>query len=429
MNSKLFGGILLVVGTTIGAGMLALPVATAQLGFWGSLFLLIGCWAVMAVTAFLFLEVNLWLPPNTNLVSMAGATLGRSGQAITWVVYLVLLYSIICSYVAGGGDLFHYVLAKYGVVIPQTAASILFTTLFGIVVYMGIRSVDYVNRFLMFGKMGALFLLICLILPFISRTNLDSGEFMHVLTRPSSLNTTAVAFGCLMIIPSLRTYFDKDIKTLRKAIFIGMFIPLICYILWDMVIMGVIPLDGVIGLKSMDGANNTNSALVSALATMLQKNNITRIFEFFTSICMATSFLGVSLSLSDFLSDGLKIKKQGVLGNAFILGATFLPPVVVVLFYPNAFSLGLNFAGICILILMVLLPPLMLWAGRYHRNFQSLEYQSKANKSILIFLMLFAVFLLVLSGKYGIVSLGILSLVFAAGYFLSRKPKPALATE
>lgn len=419
MNSKLFGGILLVVGTTIGAGMLALPVATAQLGFWGSLLLLIACWGVMTAAAFLFLEVNLWLPPNTNLVSMAGATLGRSGQAITWVVYLVLLYSIICAYVAGGGDLFHYVLANNGIHIPQSVASIAFTAIFGAVVYLGIRCVDYVNRGLMFGKMGALILLILLILPFVSSVNLDAGEFKHI-TAPNSLTVTAVSFGCLMIIPSLRTYFDKDIKTLRKAIWIGMFIPLICYILWDMVIMGVIPLDGIPGLNAMKDSANTNSDLVSALSSILQKDHVTFIAKFFTSICMATSFLGVSLSLSDFLSDGLKVKKQGFKGNLIILGATFIPPVAIVLFYPNAFLKGLEFAGISILILMVLFPPLMAWVGRYRKAFSSSHYAAPANKLMLALLMLFGAGLLIKSGTMGQVSLLVMAVIFTAGFVIEK---------
>jgi len=32
-NSKFIGGILLIVGTSIGGGMLALPVSTAEVGF------------------------------------------------------------------------------------------------------------------------------------------------------------------------------------------------------------------------------------------------------------------------------------------------------------------------------------------------------------------------------------------------------------
>lgn len=420
MNSKLLGGILLVVGTTIGAGMLALPVATAQLGFWGSLILLVGCWGVMTACAFLFLEVNLWLPANTNLVSMAGATLGKSGQAVAWVAYLVLLYSIICAYIAGGGDLFHYILATSGIHIPQAVASILFTILFGAVVYFGIRSVDYVNRGLMFGKMGALLLLICLILPFVTSVNLNSGEFKHIVA-PSSLTVTAVSFCCLMIIPSLRTYFDTDIKTLRKAILIGTTIPLLCYIAWDMVIMGVIPLDGSPGLRPMLNSDSTNSDLVSALTSILQKDLVTVLAKFFTSICMATSFLSVSLGLSDFLSDGFKVKKQGLFGNVLIIGATFVPPLTIVLFYPNAFLLGLEFAGICVFIITILLPPMMAWAGRYRKNLSAGHYQVPVNKTMLAFFIVFAGVMLVISGTWGIAALAVISVIFLAGYLRERK--------
>lgn len=388
MQSKLLGGILLVVGTTIGAGMLALPIATAQLGFFGSLVLLVSCWAVMTACAFIFLEVNLWLPPNTNLISMAGATLGKGGQAVTWIAYLVLLYSIISAYIAGGGDLFHYLLKTNGINIPLWVASVLFAFLFGSVVYLGIRTVDYVNRALMFGKMGAYFLLVILILPFISSINLGSGEFKHIIA-PSSISVTAVSFTCAMIIPSLRTYFGEDTKSLRKAIFIGMLIPLICYIAWDMVIMGIIPFNGTPGLKAISHSTSSNSDLVAALTSILQQKAVTSLAKFFTSICMATSFLSVSLSLSDFLSDGFRVPKKG-LGNLVVFGFTFLPPLTIVLFYPDAFLRGLNYAGISVFILMILLPPLMAWRGRYHHELAQDGFQVKGGKFLLALLMVFA---------------------------------------
>lgn len=393
MDSKLFGGILLVVGTTIGAGMLALPIATAQLGFWGSLVLLISCWVVMTACAFLFLEVNLWFPPNSNLISMAGATLGKVGQSVAWVVYLVLLYSILSAYIAGGGDLFHYLLTSIGIKIPLSIASIVFTIMLGSVVYLGIRSVDYVNRGLMFGKLGALILLVGLIMPFVSSENLSNGEMKHILA-PTSISVTAVAFACLMIIPSLRTYFGEDTKSLRKAVFIGTLIPLICYIAWDMVIMGVVPLYGNPGLNQMLHSASSNSDLVAALTSLLQKNSVTVLAKFFTSICMATSFLSIALCLSDFLSDGLKVSKE-TNGKYLIYGITFLPPIIVVLFYPDAFIRALNYAGICCFILMIFLPPLMAWRGRYHRALatgfvEGDGYQVRGGKFLLAVLLLFA---------------------------------------
>ena len=98
MNIKMIGGMLLIVGTSIGAGMLALPVATAELGFLGSVIVLVACWLVMTASAFLILEVSLWLPQGTNLISMAGATIGPIGQLIAWLTYILLLYSLLCLY-------------------------------------------------------------------------------------------------------------------------------------------------------------------------------------------------------------------------------------------------------------------------------------------------------------------------------------------
>lgn len=391
MNSKLLGGILLVVGTTIGAGMLALPVATAALGFWGSTMLLVACWAIMTLCAFLFLEVNLWLPPNTNLISMAGVTLGRGGQVVAWLVYLLLLYSILSAYIAGGGDLFHYLLTTSGVHLSLAAASIVFTFLFGAVVYLGIRAVDYVNRGLMFGKMGAYFLLVVLIVPFIHGANLSVGEFKQIVA-PTSLSVTVLAFTCAMVIPSLRTYFGEDVASLRKAVLIGTIIPLVCYIAWDMVIMGVVPLTGNFGLTNMLHSASSNSDLVAALTALLQKTDITRLAKFFTSICMATSFLSISLSLSDFLSDGLRVAKKG-LGSVVVFVATFFPPMFVVLFYPDAFIRGLHYAGLSCFVLMLLFPPLMAWRGRYSGALPATQgtssYRVMGGKPLLGFLVIF----------------------------------------
>ena len=399
MNPKMMGGVLLVVGTTIGAGMLALPIATAEVGFWGSLVLLVTCWAVMTASAFLFLEVNLSLPANSNLVSMAGATLGRGGQVVTWFFYLLLLYSIISAYIAGGGDLFHYLLGSYGLNIPLSLASLLFAGIFGTIVYFGIRLVDYVNRGLMFGKMGAFLLLVLLTIPFVSSANLADGQLKY-LTSPSSLTVTAVAFTCAMIIPSLRTYFGDDAKTLRKVIFLGTLIPLLCYIAWDMVIMGIIPLNGAFGLKEMTHSSSANSEMVVALTTLLKKNVVTVLTKFFTSICMATSFLSVSLSLSDFLADGLRISKQG-LSKVGIFVLTFAPPIAVVLFYPDAFLRGLNYAGICCLVLMLFMPPLMAWRCRYHYAMAKDQYQIGGGKPVLLALIGAATLFL----SFGVVSL------------------------
>lgn len=366
MHSRLLGGILLITGTSIGAGMLGLPIAAAQLGFAGAVVLLFVCWIIMLACAFLILEVNLWLPQNNNLISMAKATIGPVGQVVAWMAYLLLLYSLLCAYIAGGSDLFHNLSNMVGLKSPRWIASVIFTLIFGAVVYLGIKAVDRTNRVLMVIKFSTFFIVAFFLTPFISLTKLSDGNFYNIAS-VSAITITAAAFGWATLIPSLRAYFAHDIKQLKIAIIIGSFIPLICYIIWDAVIMGVIPLTGDNGLEVILHSANSTSSLVDTLSTTANSNSITFFIKFFTSVCVLTSFLGVALCLTDFLADGLQLEKKGV-NNILIHLLTFMPALGIAIFIPNMFIKALEYAGIYATVLLILLPAWMAWSGRYRKK-------------------------------------------------------------
>ncbi len=146
MDTKIFGGVLLIVGTSIGAGMLALPITTAGSGFISSTLLLIVCWALMAFSAFLLLEVTLWFPPRTNMISMARATLGKAGELVAWVSYILLLYALLAAYISSGSAIFDTLASVLHLRFSPAINAILFVLVFGYIVYRGIKPVDYVNR-------------------------------------------------------------------------------------------------------------------------------------------------------------------------------------------------------------------------------------------------------------------------------------------
>lgn len=340
--------------------MLALPVSTAEVGFTNSIFFLFFCWAVMTAGALLILEVNLRLPAGSNMITMAKTTLGLPGQIIAWITYLFLLYTLLSAYISGGSDVFNNLLQKAHIHLPGWITSIVFTLLFSLVVYKGIRSVDYVNRGLMFGKLGVYALLVIIICPHVSSEGLIGGSPRAIT---GTLMILITSFGFASIVPSLRDYFEQDIKTLRRVILYGSLIPLFCYILWDAIIMGVITRDGENGLIALMSSEHATSGLTEALNQSVNNQWISGFFSFFTSICMVTAFLGVSLGLFDFLADGLKLKKSGHQGR-YTLALTFIPPLAVVLLNPGIYLNALNYAGICCVILLLLLPTAMAWQGR-----------------------------------------------------------------
>lgn len=173
-HSKLIGGILLIVGTSIGGGMLALPVSTAEVGFSNSIFpiLMLVCYDSRGI---INVEVNLRLPAGSNMISMAKSTLGLPGQIIAWITYLFLLYTLLSAYISGGSDVFNSLLQKININLPNSVTAVLFTFLFSLIVYNGIRSVDYVNRGLMFGKLGIYILLVAIISPHTSTLGLTGS--------------------------------------------------------------------------------------------------------------------------------------------------------------------------------------------------------------------------------------------------------------
>ena len=363
-TNKLLGGVLLVAGTTIGAGMLALPVMTAFAGFWPSIALFCFCWLLMLASAFFFLDVNLSLSGQPNLISMAGKTLGTFGKAISWLFYLLLLYSLTAAYIAGSTQLFvHTISFLTGHEIPSWMTYFTLPALFGGFVYLGTGGVDYVNRLLMAG----LALSYCCLIAFIPA----HFEWIHLTHSDSPALLVAVtvlftSFGYHIIIPSLTTYMDHDRKQLRLAILIGSIIPLIFYISWQLLVHASIPTEELIS------AWQRGEPATEPLAQFLNTPIIALSAKFFSFFSITTSFLGVSLSLSDFLTDGLKIKKNWK-GRLAAIGLTFTPPLLFVLFCEKGFYFALQHAGAVVAILLGILPACMAWTlkgerGRFYRS-------------------------------------------------------------
>lgn len=386
--NRLLGGILLVSGTTIGAGMLALPVVTGLAGLLPTLLLFIIYWCYMTFTALLLLEVNLWMGSNVNLITMAKRTLGRWGEIVSWVTYLFLLYLLTSAYLAGGGPILNeFMHTLTGIVLPPWAGPLPLFVLFGIFVYKGTKSVDYVNRYLMTGLVVAYVAMVVLLLP-----EVEIDLLRHIKWEASLLGVSLIAtsFGFHIIIPTLTTYLNQDRKLLQKAILIGSLIPLLVYITWEIITLGIIPIEGPNGILH---GYETGTNGVHLLSAILGDTWISLIAQFFSFFAIVTSFLGVTLSLSDFLADGLHIKKTSR-GRALRFILTFLPPLVFIYTYPRAFLSALEFAGAFgVVILLGLLPTLMAWSGRYRKEYDS-EFRVPGGKLSLIASGLFSIIII-----------------------------------
>ena len=105
-QGNVLGGALLVAGSCIGAGMLALPIVTGMSGFFCSTILFLLAWGFMTSTALLLVEANGWFHEKINFLSLLDHTIGRSFKAVGWITYLFLFYALLVAYISGTGTLF-----------------------------------------------------------------------------------------------------------------------------------------------------------------------------------------------------------------------------------------------------------------------------------------------------------------------------------
>lgn len=353
--SRMLGGILLVTGCCIGAGMLGLPVLSAMAGFIPSTVLFILCWMFMAVTGLLLLEVNLSFKDEVNVVTLAERTFGSVGKIAAWFLFLFLFYSLMVAYAAASGQLFSdVVLALSGIAIPPAASSFAMTLLFGTIVFFGTALVDRFNRALILGLALTYLLLITLGIFKIDPNNLLHRDWSSALM---IIPIMIVCFGYHNLIPSLTTYLKRDVQKLRMTILVGSALPLIIYLLWEYVILGLVPYthfmntaeNGDLATKALEGASG--SVAISTIAGL---------FAFFAIV---TSLLAVAMGLVDFLRDGFKM--QGLQGRFYMTLLAFVPPYLFAMFYPNVFLQALNAAGGYFAILLFgVLPAIMAWKIR-----------------------------------------------------------------
>lgn len=385
MSSKhLIGGVLLVAGTSIGAGMLALPVVTGEGGFFPAICSYLVCWMFMAATGLLILELCLRMPPGANLVSLARTYLGRPGEIAAWGLYLFLFYSLSVAYLSGAGGLLQ---AWIGTSLPHWGGIFLFFALSAPFVYVGAKAVDRLNTGLMAGLLSSYFVFVVAALPHVELAPLAKADWGKSLT---ALPIIFTSFSYQGIIPTLTSYLQRDARRLRLSILLGTGITFLIYVLWEFLILGVVPVEGEMGLAQ---AKVLGLTAVAPLRVYVAHAWVAMIGQFFAFFAIATSFLGVTLGLADFLADGLKIAKKGA-GRLQIALLTFAPPLVVALFYPALFLKALGFAGgIGCSLLLGLLPVLMTYVARYQRKNAEMQPDLVGGKKcVLTILALFVLF-------------------------------------
>ena len=374
--NKTLGTTLLVSGTMIGAGMLAMPLTSAGIGFTFTVVLLLILWALLTYSALLFVEVYQTADSDAGIGTLAALYYGNVGRVIATTVMFVFLYALLSAYISGGGEILMKAAERTGLA-PDTGlngqATLklyigLFTLVFGAFIVISAKVVDGGNRFFFFIMLAALLLVITVMLPQASLHNLTAMPLNNALLL-SAAPIFFTSFGFHGSIPSLNKYLAGNVRALRFAIICGSLLTLGVYTLWQLATHGVLSQSQFTQILR---ENPTLYGLIEATRVITGSNIIAGTVELFSALALITSFLGVALGLYDCIDDMLRKGMKLNPGRAILGTATFLPPILFAWFYPD-FIAALSYAGQMFAFYAVVLPVGLVWKAR--RRYPHLPYR------------------------------------------------------
>ena len=384
--NKTLGSTLITSGTMIGAGMLAMPLTSAGIGFTFTVVLLVLLWILLTYSALLFVEVYQTAEHDAGIGTLAAQYFGRPGRIVATSALMIFLYALLSAYVTGGGAILASTLPDFATPDLKMKGSILaFTIFFGIFVAIGTSFVDALNRFLFIAMIAALFIVLGLMIPEIKIDNLMAMPIDKALLISAS-PVFFTAFGFHGSIPCLNKYLEGDVKALRFSIIVGSAITLVGYLLWQFSTHGVLSQSRFLEILNQDPTLN---GLIEAVRVITGSTIIAAVVKIFSALALITSFLGVALGLLECIDDLLK-RAFNISANRLSLGfLTFLPPLLFAFFYPEGFILALGYAGQMFAFYAVVLPAALVWKARHqHPN---LPYRVPGGSGVLLFVSILGI--------------------------------------
>ncbi|XP_077250706.1 uncharacterized protein LOC143890054 isoform X2 [Tasmannia lanceolata] len=384
-KGTVIGAVALIIGTSVGSGILALPKKTSPAGFIPSAIAIVFCWGFLLFEALLLAEINVGLRKKRergeeeeveiiSIRTMAQQTLGEWGGTLATVNYIFLAYTSMVAYTSKSGELLSHLIN-----LPASISGVFFITLPTILISVGgIHLTDLVNRWLTASMIGLL-----VAIEVIAALNggwsglTSSGDWDQV---PVTIPVIIFSLVYHDLAPVICTYLGGDLARIRLSLVLGSLVPLLALLVWEAVALGL--------------SSRTNGVDPLDLLLRVRWDGVSTMVQAFSLLAVGTSMIGTLLGFFQFFEEQLsnlfsissstqilQPEKSSALkrneGGFFDMGkwwrsnkinfmATSIaiaPPLLVSITVPDAFSAATDISGgYCMTILYGVLPPAMAWA-------------------------------------------------------------------
>ena len=383
---SLIGGAMIIGGTIIGAGMFSLPVVMSGAWFFWSLLALIFTWFCMLHSGLMILEANLNYHIGASFDTITKDLLGNGWNIINGLTVAFVLYILTYAYISASGSVIQHTFAQMNLAVPARLGGLAFALVVAFIVWLSTKAVSRMTTIVLGAKILTFFMtfggLMWHVEPaiLVNRAEVNAAYLPYVLiTLPFYL----ASFGYHGNVPSLMKYYGKDPLIIRRCLLLGTLMALVLYIIWLVGTMGNIPRPAFIAIAEKGG---NIDVLVQTLSGLLNSSTLDLLLTVFSNFAVASSFLGVTLGLFDYLADLFKFDDSR-LGRFKTALVTFLPPIAGGLLWPNGFIYAIGFAGLAATVWAAIVPALLARASR--RRFGSPNYRVWGGNAMIILILCF----------------------------------------
>jgi tyrosine-specific transport protein len=310
------------IGTIIGAGVLAIPYTIYSAGYWLGVLYLIILGIVIIILNLMLGEVVLRTKKNLHIPELIKLYLGKKGYILVLIAMAILIYGAMSAYIRGAGDILN-------TIIPSQSFnwSIVF---FAIGTYFIIKGLKFVSQWNIIFVSGMVLIIITIWLKAIYSQDIDWSQFN--LQSTNSLKQAVRPYGAILFsyfgviaIPQIKTILGKKSDQMELVITLGILIPILLYSVFVSLVIGV-------------AGNDITPLAIISLGEKLG-SQVLIITSIFAIIAMMTSFIAMGLSMIESYIQFGKLKRS----IAIIL--TTFPPMAFLVFDWAQFDTIIQYAG------------------------------------------------------------------------------------
>ncbi len=316
MNKKFWATTFTLSGSIIGAGILGLPYVFAKSGFIAGLFWLVVLGAVALFINLTLGEITLRTRGRHQLSGYAEKYLGKWGRRAMFFAMIFGIYSALMAYLIGEGESLSKLLPGD---IPPIIFGIMFWLVMTLLLREGLKGLKKIETWGVIAIIVIILGIFIRFVPLVNPANLATWNSANFITPIGVVMFALLGFTS---IPELRREIRGQEKLLKRAIILGSLIPIVLYVIFSAVFVGVFGTD------------------ITQIAT-LSFGPVVTILGIFT---MLTSYFVLSFSLLNTFKYDIKASKKKRFLFASLVPLIFY--VLVTQFDFISFALVLSIGGV-----------------------------------------------------------------------------------